>query len=471
MSKKTLSEAFELKEREKSFKKINADDYDIFKDKTLLDKLRNKIIQNVIDNGIPDNEYLTEYINNQIDSSLEGYDLSNLERNHIFNLIDNEINGYGPITELLDDKNITEIMVNAPDQIYIEIDGKVIKDESVSFINDDHIVRTIQRMIQPLGRTIDVAHPMVDSRLKDGSRINAVIPPLSLNGPVLTIRKFKKNLNTMDDLLRMGTLTSFMARFLEAAVKAKLNIIICGGTGSGKTTVLNVLSSLISNDERIITIEDAAELKLSQEHVITLETRNTNYDTEGEVTVRDLVINSLRMRPDRIIVGEVRGKEAFDMLQAMNTGHDGSLSTLHANGPKDALNRLETMVLMSGIQIPVNAIREYIENAIDLVVSIERLQDGKRKIVSICEVDDIFNGEINLKEIFAFKQKGLTESKEVNGSYVMYNYIPKVYEKIKSKGISEIDDIFEIVKENTKKEEKSTSKSNTKRKPKTKKEQ
>ena len=471
MSKKTLSEAFELNEREKSLKKINTDDYDIFKDKALLDKLRNKIIQNVIDNGIPDNEYLTEYINNQIDSSLEGYDLSNLERNHIFNLIDNEINGYGPITELLDDKNITEIMVNAPDQIYIEIDGKVIKDESVSFINDDHIVRTIQRMIQPLGRTIDVAHPMVDSRLKDGSRINAVIPPLSLNGPVLTIRKFKKNLNTMDDLLRMGTLTSFMARFLEAAVKAKLNIIICGGTGSGKTTVLNVLSSLISNDERIITIEDAAELKLSQEHVITLETRNTNYDTEGEVTVRDLVINSLRMRPDRIIVGEVRGKEAFDMLQAMNTGHDGSLSTLHANGPKDALNRLETMVLMSGIQIPVNAIREYIENAIDLVVSIERLQDGKRKIVSICEVDDIFNGEINLKEIFAFKQKGLTESKEVNGSYVMYNYIPKVYEKIKSKGISEIDDIFEIVKENTKKEEKSTSKSNTKRKPKTKKEQ
>ena len=333
-------------------------------------------------------------------------------------------------------------MVNAPDEIYIELDGKVIKDDSVSFINDEHIIRTIQRMIQPLGRTIDVAHPMVDSRLKDGSRINAVIPPLSLNGPVITIRKFKQNLNTMEDLLRMGSLTNNMARFLAASVKAKLNIIICGGTGSGKTTALNVLSSLIDNDERIITIEDAAELNLSQEHVITLETRNTNYDNDGDVTVRDLVINSLRMRPDRIIVGEVRGKEAFDMLQAMNTGHDGSLSTLHANGPKDALNRLETMVLMSGIQIPVLAVREYIEKAIDLVINIERLQDGKRKITSICEVTDIKDGEITLKEIFKFKQQGLTKEGEVNGSYIMYKYVPKVYEKIKSKGIDTIDDIF-----------------------------
>lgn len=443
---KTLSEVFELHEKPVSIKKIETDDYGIFKDKALLDSLRNRIIQNIIDNGVPDSEYLNEYINSEIDNSLEGYDLSNLERNHIFNLIENEINGYGPITELLDDENITEIMVNAPDQIYIEIDGKVVKDESVSFINDEHIVRTIQRMIQPLGRTIDIAHPMVDSRLKDGSRINAVIPPLSLNGPVLTIRKFKKNLNTMDDLLRMGTLTSYMARFLDAAVKAKLNIIICGGTGSGKTTVLNVLSSLIENHERIITIEDAAELKLMQDHVITLETRNTNYDNEGEVTVRDLVINSLRMRPDRIIVGEVRGKEAFDMLQAMNTGHDGSLSTLHANGPKDALNRLETMVLMSGIQIPVNAIREYIEKAIDLVVSIERLQDGKRKIVSICEVAGLKNNEIELKEIFAFKEKGLTQTGEVNGSYIMYKYTPRVYKKIKSKGIDIVDDIFNNIK-------------------------
>ena len=466
--KKTLSEAFEIKPKDTTKQTEITSDYGVFKDKELLDSLRNKVIQNIIDNDIPDSEFLTEYINKEIDKVLEGYDLSNLERGHIYNLIENEIHGYGPITELLDDKNITEIMVNGPDKIYIEIDGKVIKDDSVSFINDEHIIRTIQRMIQPLGRTIDISNPMVDSRLKDGSRINAVIPPLSLNGPVLTIRKFKKNLNTIEDLLRMGSLTSYMARFLDAAVKAKLNILICGGTGSGKTTVLNVLSSLISNDERIITIEDAAELKLNQDHVITLETRNMNYEKEGEVTIRDLVINSLRMRPDRIIVGEVRGKEAFDMLQAMNTGHEGSLSTLHANGPKDALNRLETMVLMSGIQIPVIAIREYIEKAIDLVIHIERLQDGKRKIISICEVDNIKNGEINLKEIFGFKQKGLTDTGEVNGSYVMYKYIPKVYSKIKSKGINDIDDIFEKVKETKveKKEEKEKEKETVSKKKK-----
>lgn len=452
--RKTLRDAFEIKSKDIDIKNSTITDYGVFKDKELLDNLRNKVIQNIIDNNMPDDKLLSEYINGEIDSALEGYDLSNLERGHIFNLIENEIHGYGPITELLDDKNITEIMVNGPDKIYIEIDGKVMKDDSISFINDEHIVRTIQRMIQPLGRTIDVANPMVDSRLKDGSRINAVIPPLSLNGPVLTIRKFKKNLNTMEDLLRMGSLTSYMARFLDAAVKGKLNILICGGTGTGKTTVLNVLSSLISNSERIITIEDAAELKLHQEHVITLETRNMNYEKEGEVTIRDLVRNSLRMRPDRIIVGEVRGKEAFDMLQAMNTGHEGSLSTLHANGPKDALNRLETMVLMSGIQIPVLAIREYIANAIDLVVYIERLQDGKRKITSICEVSDLKDGEITLKEIFAFNQKGLTSTGEVDGSYVMYKYVPKVYEKIKSKGIDDIDDIFESVKSASSKKEK-----------------
>ena len=249
MSKKSLSEIFELEE--KTPKTTNSQtDYKIFEDKTLLDNLRNKIIQNIIDNEIPSNKYLTSYINDEIDKALVGYDLTNLERNHIFNLIENEINGYGPITELLEDKNITEIMVNAPDQIYIELDGKVIKDDTISFINNEHIIRTIQRMIQPLGRTIDLANPMVDSRLKDGSRINAVIPPLSLNGPVLTIRKFKENLNTIDDLIRNGTLTPYMARFLEAAVIGKLNILVCGGTGSGKTTILNVLSSFIPNDWR-----------------------------------------------------------------------------------------------------------------------------------------------------------------------------------------------------------------------------
>ncbi len=440
MKKSSLLDAFDVKKSGRIQKPLT--DYEVFEDKKLLDDLRTKIIENLIDNEIPKNKNLTEFINNEIDLALEGYDLSNLERNHIFNLIENEINGYGPLTELLTDKNITEIMVNAPDEIYIEIEGQIIKDESVSFINDEHIIRTIQRMIQPLGRTIDASNPMVDSRLKDGSRINAIIPPLSLNGPVITIRKFKKTVATIDDLIRLGTLTPYMARFIEGCVHGKLNILVCGGTGSGKTTLLNIVSSFIENHERIITIEDAAELKLKQQHVISLETRIMNYDKEGEVTIRDLVINSLRMRPDRIIVGEVRGKEAFDMLQAMNTGHDGSLTTMHANGPIDALNRLETMVLMAGLDIPIKAIREYIYNAIDLVINIERLSDGKRKVVSICEIESIKDGELKLKEIFVFKQKGLTESGEVNGEFLRYDFVPKVLKKLKSRGIEDLDYIF-----------------------------
>ena len=398
MKKNSLLEAFNIERKETKVNSVN--DYEIFPDKKLLDELRTKIIENLIDKKIPEEKQLNQFINDEIDSTIEGYDLSNLERSHLYNLIDNEINGYGPITELLTDKNITEIMVNSPKEIYIEIDGQLIKDESISFINDEHIVRTIQRLIEPLGRTIDAANPMVDSRLEDGSRINAVIPPLSTKGPVITIRKFKETMTSIEDLIRIGTLTPYMARFLEASVKGKLNIIVCGGTGSGKTTLLNILSSFISPQERIITIEDAAELHLRQEHVISLETRVTNYESDGEVTIRDLVKNSLRMRPDRILVGEVRGKEAFDMLQAMNTGHDGSLTTLHANGPQDALNRLETMVLMSGLDIPIKAIREYIASAIDLVVNIERMNDGKRKVTSISELSGFEEDRIKLKEIF-----------------------------------------------------------------------
>ena len=283
---------------------------------------------------------------------------------------------------------------------------------------------------------------MVDSRLSDGSRINAVIPPLSTKGPVITIRKFKETMSDIEDLIRIGTLTPYMARFLEAAVKGKLNIIVCGGTGSGKTTLLNILSGFISSHERIITIEDAAELRLHQKHVISLETRTTNYDEEGEVTIRDLVRNSLRMRPDRIIVGEVRGKEAFDMLQAMNTGHDGSLTTLHANGCEDALNRLETMVLMSGLDIPIKAIREYVVGAIDLVVTIERMNDGKRKITSIAELDGFQEDRIELKEIFAFHQKGVTEQGEVDGEYILYKTTPKALKKMIARGINDLEDMF-----------------------------
>ena len=334
-------------------------------------------------------------------------------------------------------------MVNGPNEVYVEIDGKLLRDDTVSFINSEHILRIIQKMVQPLGKTIDTVNPMVDSRLADGSRINAIIPPLSVNGPILTIRKFKKSLSSVDDLLRNGTLTRDMAVFLECCVKAKMNIIVCGGTGSGKTTILNILSSFIGDNERVITIEDAAELRLHQSHVIPLETRVMNYDANGEVTMRDLVRNSLRMRPDRIIVGEVRGAEAFDMLQAMNTGHEGSLTTLHANGAIDALNRLETMVLMGNMEIPVLAIRDYIKNAINIVINVERLSDGRRKITSINEITGIGEDkEISLHEIFSFNQTGLTSNNEVIGEFKLHNYLPLVYSKIKSKGFDELDTIF-----------------------------
>lgn len=441
MSKKTLMDAFEVKTT--GIKIDNIEDYDVFKDKDLLDKLRGKIIQNLIDENIPDDKLLDQYINDEIDASTLGYDLNYLQRNYIYNLIKNEINGYGPITEMLDDDRITEIMVNGPNSIYVEIDGKIVKDDSVSFINDKHILRTIQRIVQPLGRTIDTSNPMVDARLRDGSRLNAIIPPLSLTGPVLTIRKFAKDLEQIDDLLMKGTLTNDMAIFLEACVKAKLNILISGGTGTGKTTLLNILSSFIGSDERIITIEDAAELRLHQQHVISLETRTTNYEGEGEVTIRDLVRNSLRMRPDRIIVGEVRGKEAFDMMQAMNTGHEGSITTLHANNPVDAINRLETMILMNEMEIPVSAVRGYIENAIDIVVQIDRLTDGRRKITSIGEITGINDtGNIIINPIFSYNQKGTTEDGMVEGEFKLNRKSPKVYEKIARKGIKEIDRIF-----------------------------
>ncbi|MBQ4634368.1 MAG: CpaF family protein [Bacilli bacterium] len=439
MAKKKLLSEFGLKVEE-VVDVVN--DYDAFQNKELLDELRNKIIQNLIDNNLTGTND-SQLIKDEINKTLAGYDLSNIERSYIYNLIDNEINGYGPITDLLEDKTITEIMVNGPSEIYVEIDGHIVLDRTVSFINSDHIVRTIQRMIQPLGRTIDTTNPMVDARLDDGSRLNAVIPPLSIKGPVLTIRKFKEDLANVEDLLRNGTLTSEMARFLEACVKEKQNVIISGGTGGGKTTLLNVLSSFINESERIVTIEDAAELRLKQNHVISLETRLTNYEGSGEITIRDLVINSLRMRPDRIIVGEVRGKEAFDMLQAMNTGHTGSLTTMHANSPIDALNRLETMILMAGMEIPIKAIREYIGNAINIVVHVERLSDGRRKVVNISEIIGLENDSIIVKEIFTFNQTGILENGDIEGEFVKHKYIPKVYKRLKMRGINDINDIFE----------------------------
>ena len=430
---------FNVRKKEKSV--VDVKDYAVFSDKEKLDALRAKIVQNLINNKIPENITLEQYINDEIDDVLQDYDLGALERNHICNLIQNEINGYGPLTDLLNNDSVTEIMVNGTNDIYVEVDGKLVKDESVSFINEDHIIRTVQRIVQPLGRTIDAVNPMVDARLRDGSRLNAIIPPLSLTGPIVTIRKFSKRMNSIDDLLRMGTMTAHMALFLQACVRAKLNIIISGGTGTGKTTLLNILSGFIDDEERIITIEDAAELKLHQKHVVSLETRMVNYEGEGEITIRDLVRNSLRMRPDRIIVGEVRGKEAFDMLQAMNTGHEGSITTLHSNSPDDAINRLETMMLMNDMDLPVSAIRNYIEKAINIIVQIDRLSDGKRKVTSISEIVGFKDDKVNLKEIFSFKENGLSEHGYVRGEFAVYKHVPKVYDKIKRKGIV-LDNIF-----------------------------
>ncbi len=445
----------------KAHKASLSSDYDLFEDKDLLDEYRKKILEDLSDKGLNKSNVDAELINLEIDEIVTDRDLSNSERISLFNLIENEVNSNGPLNELLQDDNVTEIMVNSPSDVYIEIDGNIEKDESISFVNDEHIIRTINRLIEPVGKTIDVNNPMVDARLEDGSRINAVIPPLSKN-PIITIRKFKKNIVTMDDLIANGTLTAKMATFLEVAVKAKLNILVVGPSGSGKTTLLNILGNYIDDNERIITIEDVMELNLRQKHVVSLETRNANYDGVKEVSIRDLVRNSLRMRPDRIIIGEVRGSEAFDLLQAMNSGHDGSLTTLHANSSRDALSRLETMILMDGLKIPMGALREYIGNAIDLIVYITRMKDGKRKIVDISEVVDNNDSENALKNIFSFKSTHINENGSVSGEFILQPYKPEVLAKIKLLGINDLDYIFNPPNNQNNNKKKKKNKSNKK---------
>ena len=359
--------------------------------------------------------------------------LSRAERLRLFESIAAEILGYGPIEPLLRDDTITEVMVNGPKQIYIERRGKLHRTD-VIFENDEHVMRVIDRIVSPIGRRVDESTPYVDARLPDGSRVNIVIPPISLVGPLITIRKFSRDPFQVDDLIRFGTFTAEIAKFLEACVKVRLNIIVSGGTGSGKTTTLNVISSFIPDDERIVTIENAAELQLHQEHVVTLESRPPNIEGKGEVTIRDLVINSLRMRPERIIVGECRGGEALDMLQAMNTGHDGSLTTLHSNSPRDTLSRLETMVLMAGMELPIRAIREQISSAVDLIVHQSRLRDGTRKLTAITEVQGMEGDIIVLQDVFIFEQTGVKDGKII-GEFKPTGVRPKFIEKFESMGV------------------------------------
>jgi pilus assembly protein CpaF len=363
----------------------------------------------------------------------EGITLTRVERLRLFEAISAEILGYGPIEPLLKDPNVNEVMVNGPRQVYVERQGKL-ELTDITFQDDDHVMRVIDRIVSPLGRRIDESSPTVDARLPDGSRVNAIIPPIALNGPTLTIRKFSKDPFTVEDLIRFGTFTAEMATFIKACVEARLNIIVAGGTGSGKTTMLNVLSSFIPDDERIVTIENAAELQLRQDHVVRLESRPPNIEGKGEVTIRDLVINSLRMRPERIVVGECRGGEALDMLQAMNTGHDGSMTTAHANSPRDTLSRLETMCLMAGMDLPVRAIREQIASAVDLIVQQSRLKDGTRKIVNITEVQGMEGDVIVMQDVFVFEQTGVVEGK-IQGRLKATGIRPKFVEKFEVMGI------------------------------------
>jgi len=360
--------------------------------------------------------------------------LSRTERQRLFELIVHEILGLGPLEPLLADPTITEVMVNGAKSIYVERSGKVHRVNAV-FESDEHLMRIIERIVAPLGRRIDESQPYVDARLADGSRVNAVIPPISLIGPVLTIRKFFQIPLTVEKLIEYGTVTAEAMEFARACVVAKLNIIISGGTGTGKTTFLNILSSYISNDDRILTIENAAELQLRQEHVVTLESRPPNIEGRGQITIRDLVINSLRMRPDRIVVGECRGSEAFDMLQAMNTGHEGSLTTVHANNAREATSRLENMILMAGMELPHKAIREQIASAIDLVIQLERMRDGSRRVVTFTEIQGMEGDVITMADIFKFEQAGY-EDERIIGALRPTGLRPRFMEKIETAGIN-----------------------------------
>jgi pilus assembly protein CpaF len=388
--------------------------------------------------GVPGRRAIEELFNDTL--AEEGIPLPRLERTRLLEAIMAELLSFGPIEPLLRDESVSEIMVNGPDQVWVERKGKL-EETDIRFENDDHVRRIIDRIVAPLGRRCDEASPMVDARLPDGSRVNAIIPPISLVGPVITIRKFSREALTMQNLVQYGSITPDVADFLGLCVQGCLNVLVSGGTGSGKTTLLNVLSSFIPTNERIVTIEDAAELRLRQRHVISLEKRPANIEGTGEVPIRQLVVNALRMRPDRVVVGEVRGSEALDMLQAMNTGHDGSMTTLHSNGPRDTLARLETMVLMAGLDLPHRAIREQIASAVDVIIHQERLFDGSRKVTHVSEVQGMEGDVIILQDIFRFEQGAIVRGK-VEGELRGTGVRPKFELKMARNGVKMPDTLF-----------------------------
>lgn len=440
-----------LQNREK-FNREHIDTSDILlKKKKELEDIANETLSRVIEtitaNDENQNDLQKKYVLDETNKIINDIlyetkrNLSFGDKQKVANYVMDEVFGYGPITSLINDPTITEIMVNGPEDLYIEREGKIIKVEN-SFRDDNHIMHTIDKIISPLGRRVDESSPMVDGRLPDGSRVNVIIPPLSVKGPTITIRKFAVDPYTLDDLITFGTLNQDMAKFLKASVRGRINIVVSGGTGSGKTTLLNVISGFIPDRERIITIEDAAELQLQQKHVVSLESRPPNIEGKGSIGIRELVINSLRMRPDRIVVGEVRGGEALDMLQAMNTGHDGSITTVHANSPRDTLARLETMVMMSGMELPSRAIREQVSSAINLIVYCARFTDGTRKIVKVTEIVGMEGDTITLQDIYVFKQEGFDEGGTVLGRHVPTGIVPKFLEKLKSYGESIPTSIF-----------------------------
>jgi pilus assembly protein CpaF len=417
----------------------NKDTAKLLKHNDLKNRLHKEIIKiskdNEMESIIPSLDQMA------IEMIKEDDTLRGIDRKKVIEELINDITGFGPINPLLLSPDVSEVMVNGPTSVYAEIKGKL-QLTDVTFRDDEHVLQVIEKIVSPIGRRIDESSPMVDARLPDGSRVNAIIPPLALNGPTITIRKFSEDPFKVEDLVNFGTLTEEMGVFLDACVKAHLNIFVSGGTGSGKTTTLNVLSSFIPNDERIITIEDAAELQLGQDHVVSLESRPPNIEGKGEISIRDLVKNSLRMRPDRIVIGEVRGGEALDMLQAMNTGHDGSLATGHSNSPRDMISRLETMVLMAGIELPIKAIREQIAGAVDVIIQQSRLKDGSRKITNITEVQGLEGDVIVLQDIFSFKQEGVGADGKIIGNLMPTGVRPKFYERLESSGIPVPANVF-----------------------------